>query len=102
MRKKKTVALLSAITVLGASATALAATSYLESGIWKHGTTGMFGGGEVYSEYVDWDHNWYTATVINAKGKKVKDTETNGYTYATARTTAYSFKTDYTYYNYGN
>lgn len=102
MKVKKIAAALSLIAIVGSSVTALAKTYYLDTGIWKAGTTGWFGGGTVYSEYLDYSHDWYSATARNAYGKTVSVTKKAGDTYAKASTTAIKFLDDYSYYDYGN
>lgn len=69
--------------------------------IWKYGTTGLFGGGTVYSEYVNWKApKWYKASVKNAKGVYRCQFQYNGSTYAKASVNAYAGRTDYSYYDY--
>ncbi|HOH58951.1 MAG TPA: hypothetical protein PLQ22_02950, partial [Bacilli bacterium] len=78
--------------------TALAKTAYLDTGIWKYGTTGLCGGGDVYSKYSDWDHTYSYASVKNGKGKTASDTKKGAQ--ASASLTASKFRTDYSYYNF--
>ena len=102
MRKKKVLALLSIVAILGTSATAMAKKEVLDTGIWYHGKTSIFEGSKVYSEYVDWDHDWYSASVRNGKGKYDTDVQYDHDTYAEASVKTVFLGTDRAYYDFGN
>ena len=69
MKAKRILAIGALAAVVLSSTTALAQLDILDHGLWSHGTTGLFGGGKVYSQYQDWSYNWSYASVKNAKGK---------------------------------
>lgn len=66
-------------------------------GTWSYGTTGLFGGGTVYSYYL---HNSevHGSSVINANGVKDEDYNVEAGKQSRADTTAVAFKTDHSYY----
>ena len=101
MRKRKILALLSIVAIIGTSATALAKEVVLDTGIWYHGKTSIFNGSKVYSEYVDWEHDWYSASVRNGKGKYDMDMQYDNVTYAEAAVKTVFLGTDRAYYDYG-
>ena len=98
MKLKKFLVVCSLTAIVGASGSALAKTAYLDTGIWKYGTTGVLGGGDVYSKYSDWAHTYSYASVKNAKGKTASDTKKEAE--ASASLKAYNLKKDYSYYNF--
>jgi hypothetical protein len=100
MKAKRILAIGALAAVALSATTALARLDIMDHGLWSHGTTGIFGGGQVYSKYEDWSYNWSYASVKNAKGKKASDTKYQSQ--AAAQTKAYVNKTDYAYYNFWN
>ena len=100
MKAKRILAIGALAAVVLSSTTALAQLDILDHGLWSHGTTGLFGGGKVYSQYQDWSYNWSYASVKNAKGKKASDTKYNDTAKASIK--AYAGRTDYAYYNFWN
>ena len=97
---KKTCAICALTAIVASAGSALGKTAYPCGGKWVYGTTGAFGGGEVYSKYECYDDAYSYASVKNNKGKTASDTQ--NWDRAEASVKAYAFKTDYSYYNCWN
>ena len=67
---------------------------------WTYGTTGIFGGGTVKSEYLDSAYRVSYSSVENARGRT--DSATAFSSWAKSSQTAYDFETDYAYYDFWN
>lgn len=80
----------------GAAGVADAASRGVGGGFWVYGTTGTFGGGEVYSNYFH-RRNCHTSSVIGKYYANSGPTRA-GYR-ATASAEARTFKRDYSYWN---
>lgn len=100
MKAKKFFVVGSLAAVMLSSTTALAATSYPDSGIWDHDTTGFLGGGKVYSKYYNYDYTYSYASVENAKGDTDSDTQSELEVFAYASVKAVMLRKDHAYYNY--
>ena len=100
MKTKKFFVIGALAAVVLSSTSALAKTEYPDGAIWKHGTTGLFGGGTLYSEYYNYDHTYSYASVINAKGVSDDNTQSKPEVFAKASVKAVALKTDHAYYNY--
>lgn len=85
------------VTIMASASLASATTSSVGGGTWKYGTTGIFGGGEVYSEYLH-QSKIHGASTINAKGsiKKHWNVGKGKWAYNT-RQKAYDWQTDKAY-----
>lgn len=79
------------------SGVAAAGLKYTGTGWWSYGTTGLFGGGTVYSNLSDAVFQ-HSTSVKNANGKWGYSGTKNAGTTAKASQTAYNFRTDYAYY----
>ena len=102
MKAKRFVAACSMAAVILSSSAAMAAVQRqpTEHGLWWRGTTGLFGGGEVHSQYQDYQYYYSYAKVVNSRGAEDKMTLLSQYGAACAKQTAYNFETDYTYYDF--
>lgn len=79
------------------SGVAAAGLKYTGTGWWSYGTTGLFGGGTVYSNLSDAVFQ-HSTSVKNANGKWGYSDIQNAGTTAKASQKAYNFRTDYAYY----
>lgn len=70
---------------------------YTGTGWWSYGTTGLFGGGTVYSDLSDAVFQ-HSTSVVNANGKWGYSGTKNAGIKAKATQTAYNFRTDEAYY----
>lgn len=100
MKTKKFFVIGALAAVVLSSTSALAVTEYPSGAIWKHGTTGILGGGTVYSKYYNYDHTYSYASVVNAKGASDNDTQSAAEVFAEASVKAVALKKDHAYYNY--
>lgn len=96
---KKVCAVLSLGAIVATSGTALALgkTAYPCFGKWEYGTTGITGGGTVYSYYQCAIDCTSKASVKNYKGNTKSQTKCCAQ--ARAELPAKAFKTDYSYYD---
>lgn len=99
MKKKliSSVITIFAITICVGTSLASAKTVSAGGGTWSYGTTGLFGGGTVYSKYL---HNSevHGSSVINANGVMDTDYNRRAGVQSNASTAAVAFKTDHSYY----
>lgn len=79
------------------SGVAAAGLKYTGTGWWSYGTTGLFGGGTVYSNLSDAVFQ-HSTSVKNANGKWGYSGTKPAGKEAKASQTAYNFRTDYAYY----
>ena len=98
MKVKKTVAALCLAAIMATSVGAAAAYE-VDGGYWKGGTTGLLGGGTVYSNCLAVSHEYGYAWVENADGDKDGDVRAAG-TWAKAAVPACTLRTDYAGYKW--
>ena len=104
MNIKKITAVLSLAAVMATSGSAFASMNYNthpnNHSSWTYGTTGLFGGGTLKSEYYDTSYRVSYSSVRNSEGQT--DSNTAIRNWANSSTVAHAFKTEHSYYNFWN
>lgn len=98
MKVKQTVAAVCLAAIVATSVGA-AAKYEVDGGFWRGGTTGLLGGGTVYSYGNAVAHDYCHVWVVNAEGNRDGDIQPAG-TWARAEAKAYVNRTDYSYYEW--